>query len=92
MSRVVVDEGDEISTPAKTNVLCWTPHIGVYQVELVPAPITLVGERKSVFLPKLAGFTNLCLPATKFGQSEHHLFRLQVFRPLIVDAAYPLVP
>ena len=88
MPRVVVDEGDEISTPAKTNVLCRPPNIGVYQVELVPAPITLVGERKSVLLPELAGFANLCLPATKFGQSEH----LQVLKPLEGDVAYPLVP
>ena len=28
---------------------------------------------------------------TKFGQSEHHLFRLQVMKLLIVDRAYPLV-
>ena len=41
MPRVVVDEGDEISAPAKTNVLCRSPHIGVYQVELVPAPVML---------------------------------------------------
>ena len=42
VSPVVVNEGDEISTPAKTSVLCRPPNIGVYQVELVPAPITLV--------------------------------------------------
>ena len=40
------------------------PNIAVYQVELVPAPVSLVGERKSVMLPELAGFT-------KFGQSGH---------------------
>ena len=68
------------------------PYIGMYQVELVPATVSLVGERKSVLLPKLAGFTNLCLSATKVGQSEHHLFRLQVLKPLVVDVAYPLVP
>ena len=67
MPCVVVDEGDEISAPAKTNVLCWPPYIGMYQVELVPAPVSLIGERKSVLLPKLAGFTILCFPATKFG-------------------------
>ena len=44
---MVVDEGDEILTPAKTNVLCWYSYIGMYQV----APVTLVGERKSVLLP-----------------------------------------
>ena len=92
MPRVVVGEGDEISAPAKTNVLCQPPYIGIYQVKLVPAPVALVGERKSVLLPKLAGFTNLCLLATKFGQSEHYLFRLQVLKPLVVDVAYPLVP
>ena len=64
----------------------------MYQVELVPAPVSLVGERKSVLLPELAGFTNLCLPATKFGQSEQNLFRLQVLKPLVVAVAYPLVP
>ena len=64
----------------------------MYPVERILTPITLVGERKSVLLPKLAGFTNLCFPATKFGQSEHHLFQLQVLKPLIVDVAYPLVP
>ena len=52
----------------------------------------LVGERKSVLLPKLAGFTNICLTATKFGQTEYHLFRLQVLKLLVVDVAYPLVP
>ena len=87
-----VDEGDEISAPTKTNVLCRAPYIRMYQVELVPDLDTLIGERKSVLLPKLAGFTNLCLPATKFGQSEHHLFRLQVLKPLVVGMAYPLVP
>ena len=51
--------------------MCRPPYIRMYQVELVPAPVTLVGERKSMLLPKLEGFTNLCLPATKFGQSEH---------------------
>ena len=48
---MVIDEGDKISTPAKTNVLCRPPYIGMYQVELVPALVTLVGERKSVLLP-----------------------------------------
>ena len=90
--HVVVDQGDEISAPTKTNILCRPPYIRVYQVELVPASVALVGERKSVLLPELAGFTNLCLPATKFGQSEHNLFRLQVLKPLIVNVAYPLVP
>jgi hypothetical protein len=56
------------------------------------ALITLVGERKSVLLPKLAGFTNLCLTATKFGQTENYMFRLQILKPLVVDVAYPLVP
>ena len=74
MPCVIVDEGDEISAPAQTNVLCRPPYIEMYQVELVPAPVTLVGERKSVLLPKLGGFINLGLLATKFGQSEHHLF------------------
>ena len=92
MSREVIDEGDKISAPAKTNVLCRPPYIVMYQVELVPAPVSLVGERKSVLLPELAGFANLCLPATKFGQSEHYLFRLQVLKPLVVDVTYPLVP
>ena len=65
--RVVVDEGDEISAPAKTNILCRPPYIGMYLVELIPAPVTLVGERKLVLLPELVGFTNLRLPDTKFG-------------------------
>ena len=43
---VVVDEGDEISTPAKTYILCRSPYIQMYQVELVPAPVILVGEWK----------------------------------------------
>jgi hypothetical protein len=64
----------------------------VYQLELVSAPIMLVWERKSMLLPQLAGFTNLCLAATKFGQSENHLFRLQILKPPEVDVAYPLVP
>ena len=45
-----------------------------------------------MLLPELAGFANLCLPVTKFGQSEHYLFRLQLLKPLVVDVAYPLVP
>ena len=92
MPRVVIDEGDEISTPAKTNVLCRPPYIRMYQVELVPILVLLVGERKSVLLPYLAGFTNLGLPTTKFWQSEHNLFRLQVLKLFIVDVANPLVP
>ena len=46
--RVVVDE---ISAPAKTNVLRRPPYIRLYQVELVPALVALVGEKKSVLLP-----------------------------------------
>ena len=49
--RVVVNEGDEISAPAKTNVLCQPPYTKMYQVGLVPAPVMLVGEMKSVLLP-----------------------------------------
>jgi hypothetical protein len=64
----------------------------MYQVKLVTAPITLVGERKSVLLPELASFTKLCLPATKFGQTENYLSRLQVLKPPIIDMAYPLMP
>jgi hypothetical protein len=64
----------------------------MYQIELVVAPITIVGERKSVLLPELAGFTNLCLAGTKFGQTENHLFRLQILKALEADVAYPLVP
>jgi hypothetical protein len=64
----------------------------MYQIELVTAPITIIGEWKSVLLPELAGFTNLRRAATKFGQTENHLFRLQVLKPPKVDVAYPLVP
>jgi hypothetical protein len=64
--RVVIDEGNEVSASAKTNVLCRPSYVGMYQIELVSALITLVWERKSVLLPELAGFTNLCLAATKF--------------------------
>jgi hypothetical protein len=63
----------------------------MYQIELVAAPITIVGEGKSVLLPKLASFTNLCLTATKFGQTENNLSRLQILKPPEVDVAYPLV-
>jgi hypothetical protein len=45
-----------------------------------------------VLLPELAGFANLCLTATKFGQTENYLFRLQLLKPSVVDVAYPLVP
>jgi hypothetical protein len=45
-----------------------------------------------VLLPELAGFTNLCRAPTKFGQTENHLFRLQVLKPPKVDVADPLVP
>ena len=92
MQRVVVNEADQISAPAKTNVLCRSPYIEMYQVELFPALIMLVVERKSMLLSKLASFTNLCLPATKIGQSKHHLFRLKVLKPLVVVVAYLLVP
>jgi hypothetical protein len=92
MPRVVVDEENEVLASAKTNVLRWPPYVGMYQIELVAAPITIVGERKSVLLPELAGFPNLCLPATKFGQTENDLSRLQILKPPEVDAAYPLVP
>jgi hypothetical protein len=64
----------------------------MYQIELILALILLVGERKSVLLPELAGFTNLCLPASKFRQTENYLSRLQLLKPPIVDVAYPLVP
>jgi hypothetical protein len=64
----------------------------MYQIEPVTAPIMIVGERKSVLLPELAGFRNLCRAATKFGQTENHLFRLQILKPTEVDMAYPLVP
>jgi hypothetical protein len=64
----------------------------MYQVELVTALITINGEQKSVLLPELAGFTNLCRAATKFGQTENNLFPLQVLKPTEVDVAYPLVP
>ena len=56
------------------------------------APISFSGEWKAVLLPELVGFTNLGLPATKFQQSEHNLFRLQVLKPLIIYVANPLVP
>ena len=92
MLPVVVDERDEVSAPAKTNILCRPPTSEMFQVELVLTPVTLVWERRSVLLPKLAGFTNLCLSATKFRQSEHHLFRLHVLKPLVVDVAHSLVP
>jgi hypothetical protein len=45
-----------------------------------------------VLLPELAGFTNLCLTATKFGQIENYLSRLQILKLPVVDVAYPLVP
>jgi hypothetical protein len=45
-----------------------------------------------VLLPELAGFTNLCLLATKFGQTENYLSRLQILKPSVVDVAYSLVP
>jgi hypothetical protein len=64
----------------------------MYQIELISAPILLVGEQKSVLLPELAGFTNFCLPATKYGQTENYLSRLQLLKPPIVDVAHPLVP
>ena len=51
VSRIVVDEGDKISTLAKTDVLCRPPYIRMYQVELVPALITLIWERNLVLLP-----------------------------------------
>ena len=47
---VVVNEGDEISTPAKTYILCQSPYIQMYQKELVSAPIMLVGEWKLVLV------------------------------------------
>jgi hypothetical protein len=64
----------------------------MYQIELATAPITIVGERKSMLLPELLGFTNLCRAPTKFGQTENHMFRLQILNPTEVDVTYPLVP
>ena len=64
----------------------------MYQVELVTAPIMLVGEQKLVSLPWMVGFTYMGLPATELWQTEHELFRLQFLKPLIVDVADPLVP
>ena len=79
-------------TPTKTYVLCRSPYICVYHVELISAPVTLVGERKSVLLRYLTNVPNLGLLATEFRQSEHNLFRLQVMKPLVVDVAYLLMP
>jgi hypothetical protein len=62
------------------------------QIELVTAPITIVGERESVLLSELAGFTNLRLTAAKFGQTENDLLRLQVLKPPKIDVADALVP
>ena len=45
-----------------------------------------------MLLPELTGFANLCLPATKFGQTENNLSRLQLLKPLEVDVADPLMP
>ena len=61
VSAVVIDEGDKISTPSQTYILCWSPYIRMYQVELVLALVTLVGERKSVLLPEMAGLGSLCV-------------------------------
>ena len=91
-AALVVDEGDEISTPTKTNILCRSPHIRMDKVELVTAPVTFGGEWKPVLLPELAGFTYLGLPATKLRQTENNLFCLQILKPLVIDVVDPLVP
>ena len=90
MLIVVVDEGDEKSTPTKSHILCQSPYIRMHQVKLASAPVSLVGEWKLVLLPKLARFTNLGLLPTKLWQTEHYLFRLQFLKPiLIIDIVDP---
>ena len=54
MPVVVIEEGEEISTLAKTYILCQNTYIRTYSVELVSAPVTLGWKRKSVLLPKFA--------------------------------------
>ena len=66
-------------------MLCRSPHIRMYQVELVPGLITLVGEWKLVLLPNLVGFTKLGLLTTKLRPTKYYLFRLQILDPLVVD-------
>ena len=92
MPVVVFDEGDEISTPMKTYFLCWSPYIWMDKIQPISAPISFIREWKSMLLPKLASFTNMGLLATEFWQSEYHLFRLEILKPLVVEVADPLVP
>ena len=61
-------------------------------IERISAQIMLVGEWKSVLLPKLAGFVDMAVPTTKFRQAENSVLRLQVSMVQEVNVAEPLVP
>ena len=65
VSVVVVDEADEISTPANAHILCSSPHIRIDKIEPVPTLILLIGEWKPMLLLELASFRNLALLTTK---------------------------
>ena len=92
MSGEIVDEGDEISTPADAHVLYRSPHIQVDKIKLILIPILLIGEWKLMLLPELAYFTYLAISATKSRQLRNHLFRMQFMKLPQIDVANPLVP
>ena len=62
------------------------------QIELVAAPIALVGKRKLALLSKLTCFTSSAFLTTEFGQTEYNLLWLHVLEFREVDVAGPLVP
>ena len=62
---VIVYEGAEISTLTKTNILCRSPNIRTYQIELVLAPVSLIREWNLALLASWQA-SQLSLPATKF--------------------------
>ena len=92
MPSEIIDEGYEISAPSDAHVLCRSPYIRVDQIELIPAPISIIGEWKSVPLPELVGFADLAISATKFRQSENDILCLRFSKLWEVDMAEPLVP
>ena len=61
-------------------------------IEQILTLITLVGEWKSVLLPKLASFADMAVLTTKFRQAENNALRLHFTKPQEVDMAEQLVP
>ena len=88
---VVIGEGYKVMASSNAHVLCRSPYSPVDHIKQISAPITLVGEWKSVLLPKLAGFVDLVVPVTKFWQSENNGLRVHFTKPREVNMVELLV-